>query len=75
MRKGSIEWEYDPEEGLVLHIHPMFRGLVSEETRAHIRASRKEMLLALRNLLDISIQKMEQTEKATGKGRTKIKVE
>ncbi len=75
MPKGSIEWEYDIEEGLTLHIHPMFRKMVTEETRAHIRASRKEMLIALRGLLDMTIQKMEEHEKTPGKGRAKIKVE
>ena len=48
MPKGSFEWEYNPEEGLTLHIRPMFRGLVSDETRAHLKASRKEVLIALR---------------------------
>jgi hypothetical protein len=75
MPKGSIEWEYHPEEGLILHIRPMFRELVSDEARAHVKASRKEMLLALRSLLDTAIQKMEGKEKASAKSRTKIKVE
>jgi hypothetical protein len=75
MPKGSIEWEYHPEEGLVLRIRPMFRKLVSDEARAHVRASRKEMLLALRSLLDTAIQQMDKKGKAPGKGGTKIKVE
>ena len=75
MPKGSIEWEYHPEEGLVLHIRPMFRKLVSDEARAHVRASRKEMLLALRGLIDATIQKLEEKGKTAGKGQTKIKVE
>jgi hypothetical protein len=75
MPKGSIEWDFDPEEGLVLHIRPMFRKLFSEDARAHVKASRKEMLLALRSLIDAKVQKLEQKEKAAGTGRSKIKVE
>jgi hypothetical protein len=75
MPKGSIEWEYLPDEGLVLRIHPMFRRLVTEEARSHVKASRKEMLMALRSLLDATIEKLDEKEKTRGTGRTKIKVE
>jgi hypothetical protein len=75
MPKGSIEWDFDPDDGLVLHIRPMFRKLVSEDVRGHVKASRKEMLLALRGLIDATVLKMEQKEKAAGTGRSKIKVE
>ena len=57
------------------HIRPMFREMVSEEARAHVKASRKEMLLALRSLIDVAVQKMEQKGKTPREGRTKIKVE
>jgi hypothetical protein len=75
MPKGSIEWEYHPEEGLTLHIRPIFRKLVLGEARTHVRASRKEMLMAFRSLIDAAIQRMEEKEKAPEKRRTKIKVE
>ena len=75
MPKGSIEWDYHPEEGLILRIRPMFGKLVSDEARTHVRASRKEMLLALRSLIDAVVQKMEEKEKTPRKGRNKIKVE
>ena len=74
MPNGSIEWDYDPEEGLTLRFKPMFRTLVSEEARAHARASRKEMLMALRSLIDVAVQKMEEKEPPKKAG-TKIKVE
>jgi len=75
MPKGSIEWEWDPEDGLTLHIRPMLRELVSDEARAHVKTSRKEMLLAFRDLLDAAARKMDEKEKSQGRGRTKIKVE
>ena len=43
-----------------------------EEFQAHLRASRKEMLLAMRSLIDASI---ERTEEKPKKKTTKIKVE
>lgn len=75
MPKGSIEWEYDTEEGLTLHIRPKFRKLVLGEARSHVRASRKEMLLAFRSLIDAAVKKMDEKEKAPEKRRTKIKIE
>ena len=42
------------------------------ESRAHLRASRKEMLLAVRSLIDAAI---ERTEEKPKKKTTKIKVE
>jgi hypothetical protein len=75
MPKGSIEWEYHPQEGLTLHIKPVFRKLVLGEAGTHVRASRKELLMAFRSLIDAAIQRIEEKEKAPGKSRTKIKVE
>jgi hypothetical protein len=75
MPKGSVEWEYDPDEGLVLRIRPMFSKLLSDRARAHIKESRKEMLVALRNLIDAAIQKMDEEKKTPTRGTTKIKVE
>jgi hypothetical protein len=43
-----------------------------EEFQAHLRASRKEMLLAMRSLIDAAI---ERTEEKPKKKTTKIKVE
>jgi hypothetical protein len=42
------------------------------ESRAHLRASRREMLLAMRSLIDAAI---ERTEEKPKKKTTKIKVE
>jgi hypothetical protein len=80
MSKGSIEWEYDPENGLVLRIRPMFRKMMSGESRARAREFRKDVLTALRSLIDAAVKKMEEGEKTPAKSRnrtarTKIKVE
>jgi len=50
-------------------------GLLPEEYRQHMRASRKEFVLAFRSLFDAAIQKMEAPKSSTQKKATKIKVE
>jgi hypothetical protein len=75
MPKGSIEWAYHPQEGLTLHIKPVFGKMALGEAGAHARASRREMLLALRSLIDATVKKMDEREKAPVKRRTKIKIE
>jgi hypothetical protein len=50
----------------------MGREFVPEEFQAHLRTSRKEMLLAVRSLIDAAI---ERTEEKPKKKTTKIKVE
>ena len=75
MLSGSIEWEHRPGEGLVLRLKPPLDKIVPDETRGHIRAARKEMLLALRSLVDAAIVREEEAGKKTEKRRTKIEVE
>jgi len=48
------------------------KGLLPEEFRAHLRASRKEMLLAMRSLIDAAIERVEEKPK---RKTTKIEVE
>jgi hypothetical protein len=48
------------------------KEFLPEEFRAHIRTSRKEMLLAMRSLIDAAIERVEEKPK---KKTTKIKVE
>jgi hypothetical protein len=49
------------------------KEFLPEEFRAHLRTARKEMLLAVRSLIDAAIERTE--EKPTRKKTTKIKVE
>jgi hypothetical protein len=75
MLSGSIEWEHRPGEGLVLRFKPPLAKMVPDETRSHVRLARKEMLLALRSLVDAAIVRVEEAEKKAEKRRTKIEVE
>jgi hypothetical protein len=49
------------------------KEFLPEEFRAHLKTARKEMLLAMRSLIDAAIERVE--EKPTKKKTTKIKVE
>jgi hypothetical protein len=75
MVKGSIEWEYTPEGGLVLRLRPSFTGLATGEARQHAMAARKEMLLTLRSLIDVAVKQTEEKTDKEDKRGTKIKVE
>ncbi len=75
MVKGSIQWEHTPEEGLVVRIKPSMPELFTGETRKHVKAARKEMLLAIRNLIDIAVTHMEAKENKEQKQATKIEVQ
>ena len=75
MVKGTIQWEHTPEEGLVVRIKPGMPGLFTGETRKHVKAARKEMLLAIRNLIDIAVTHMDAKENKDQKQATKIEVQ
>ncbi|MBI4299612.1 MAG: hypothetical protein HY677_00620 [Chloroflexi bacterium] len=65
--------EYSASEGLLLRFSPGQFKLLPSETRAHMRAARREMLLALRSLVDAAI---ETTDEAAAKRRpTRIEVQ
>lgn len=69
---GMIEWEHHPGEEFVLRFKPPLPSAVSDETRSHVKAARKEILMALRSLIDAAIERSEETET---KRPTKIEVE
>jgi hypothetical protein len=75
MLSGSIEWEHRPGEGVILRFKPAPGKILPDEARGHVRAARKEMLLALRSLVDAAIVREEKAEKKVEKRRTKIEVE
>jgi hypothetical protein len=54
----------------------LFLDFVPDETKKHLKAARKEKLLALRSLLDTKIKNLEEEGKKTGKrGPQRVKVE
>jgi hypothetical protein len=46
-----------------------------KETRDHLRAARRERLLALRSLFDVAIQRLEDSEEKLPRKAEKIKVD
>ena len=77
MDHGNIEWEHNPGEEFVIRFKPPPGKMVPEETVTHVKAAGKEMLLALRSLIDAALEMQEKAEKAGKKAgkRTKIEVE
>ena len=74
MSDSVIEIEGRPGEGFVLRIKPGAFSIFPTETRSHIRAARKEMLLALRSVLDHAIEGIDKAE-TPAPTRTKIEVQ
>ncbi|MBE9570304.1 MAG: hypothetical protein IMF11_06750 [Proteobacteria bacterium] len=75
MSDSVFEVEYHPGEEVVLRFKsPKFRGL-PDSTRQHLSVARKEMLLALRSMLDRANEKMGESGETERKRRSKIKVQ
>jgi hypothetical protein len=79
MVKGGVErpfeYEYRPGEELVLHFRRPMLDLIPAEVHDHLVAGRKELLLAMRSLVDAAISRLEEREQARTQRRTEIKVE
>lgn len=72
-----LEVEYGPEEEeIVVRLRSPLARLLPPEVRSHMLAARREMLLALRSLVDAAIEGLEERERRAGsRRRTEIKVE
>ncbi len=70
-----VEAEADTERWMDFwsRISPL--NCLPTETRGHFRAAQKEMLLAVRSLVDEAIRYVEEAEKPRAKKRTKIEVQ
>jgi hypothetical protein len=75
MAEKIIEVEYHPGGEVVLRFKAPMLPFVPEATRGHFRSAHKEVLLALRSLLDKAIERAEKAEKTGTKKRTKIEVQ
>jgi hypothetical protein len=75
MSNSIFEVEYRPGEEVVLRFKsPRLRGL-PDSTRLHLLAGGREALLALRDILDRAIERMEKAEEAPRRKRTRVKVQ
>jgi len=75
MAERVFEVEYSPGEEVVLRFKIPELPFVPEATKGHFRVASKEVLLALRSLLDKAIERTEGAEKTKPKRRTKIEVQ
>jgi hypothetical protein len=67
-------WLNEGRQGLRRILRPKRRQILPAEFKAHTRAARKEMLLAVRSLLDTAIEKLE-GEPEPARQATKIEIE
>lgn len=74
MAPSILDYEYKPGDELVLHFHMPRMRLLPQEARNHWLESQKEMLLAMRSLLDAAIGMVEE-QKAGPARRQEIKVD
>ncbi len=75
MSDKILEVEHRPGEEIVVHLRPPKLGPVGNAAKEHLLTARKEMLLAIRGVIDAAIKYTETEEKAKGKGRKKIEVQ
>ena len=75
MSDSIFEVEYHPGEEVVLRFKSPKLRVLPEPTKQHLSAARKEMLLALRGMLDWAIEKAEESGETKGRKRTKISVQ
>lgn len=75
MAEKILECDHSPEEGLVIRFRPASFRLLPDASVEHLRAAKREVLLALRSLLDVAIERLEKEGKAGSTGRSKIEVQ
>ena len=75
MSDSIFELEHHPGGEVVLRFKsPKFWGM-PDATRQHLLSAKKEVLLALRSMLDQAIEGAEETKAAKGRKKTKIEVQ
>ena len=75
MSNSILEVEHRPNGEVVLRFKSPQLWRLPDTTKQHLLATQKEMLLALRSMLDMAIEKTEEAEKTKRKKKTKIEVQ
>lgn len=70
-----FDWMSEGARGIVGMVRGARPRLLSEHFREHMRASRKEFLMAFRSLFDAAIEGVDKPAHPTQHKTTKIKVE
>lgn len=74
MSDSLLEFERLPDDGFVVRVRAPRFLMVPAESRQHVRAAQKEMLLALRGLIDSAIECVEEKEKPRTRERRRVEV-
>ncbi|APV45347.1 hypothetical protein Dform_02035 [Dehalogenimonas formicexedens] len=74
MNDSMFEISFQPGEEVVIRLRPPNLKMMKGETAQHLIGAKKEMLMALRSLLDEAINKTEAAA-APEEEKTRIKVE
>ena len=75
MENSFFEVQYKPGEEVVLRFKTPEFKVLPEGTRQHMRDAQKQMLMALRDMLDKAIEKTEEKAKPKKTGRTKVDIQ
>ena len=71
MSDNPFQFEYHPDGEIVIRLKSP-RHLMPEAMQGHLEAAGKEMLLALRDMLDKAIEKTEPQSKKKGAKRIEV---
>ena len=56
------EVNYSPDEGLTLRFQARRYRILPDQTRGHLKAANKELLLAIRSFIDETIERIDRPE-------------
>ena len=73
MAEKIFEIEYHPGEEVVFRFKMSGFSLMPEASRSHFKTTRREILLALRDLLDNAIEPAEEPRKTKKRSKIEIK--
>ena len=69
------DWVSEGVQGIRNSVRIPQGGLIPESFQQHMKASRKEFLLAFRSLFDVAIENVDKPKASSRRKATKIKVE
>jgi len=69
MAPRLLEIDCNRDDGLTVRIRPKTLDLLSADTRGHLRAANKELLLALRSVIDSAIEYTDRKEQRARRPR------
>ena len=75
MTRSFVEINYNSKDGFTLHVRPKDLNLIPEPTLKHARNAGKEILLAMRSIVDQAIERVEEPREGKPPRRRRIKIE